>query len=355
MRHLDYTEIVQIQTLRTEKKSQSYIAKKVAKNQSTISRFCQEYPETMWPKDIEEARKSLRIQVNHQIHPPRIRTWSHLEKYILFRLTGWKDEKDTPLRDSPEQIAWRWKEERWEKLSKDTIYRFIKLHHSELISHLRRQGKRYKKKMKTWEEKYQIADRVMIEERKKEYPDIWKKDEDGNRIEDIWHWEIDTIVSAKRRSHGVITAVDRRSGYLLSCHTKKKTAWNICDGLKEMFESTMSTSFGFLQIPKEYKKTLTSDNWREFAYHKIISYETGMDFYFAHPYSPWERWTNENTNWLLRQFLPKKESFANLTQKRLQSYNKSINSRPRKRHNYRTPEEIFFGRTERLTDLCNLN
>lgn len=104
-----------------------------------------------------------------------------------------------------------------------------------------------------------------------------------------------------------------------------------------------------------YKKTLTSDNGREFAYHKIVSYETGMNFYFANPYSPWERWTNENVNWLLRQFLPKKESFANLTTKTLQSYTKSINSRPRKRYNYRTPEEIFFGRTERLTDLCNLN
>jgi IS30 family transposase len=74
----------------------------------------------------------------------------------------------------------------------------------------------------------------------------------------------------------------------------------------------------------------------------MISLETGMDFYFAHPYSPWERGTNENTNWLLRQHLPKKQSFADLTHKRLQSYNKSINSRPRRRHNYLTPEETLF-------------
>jgi IS30 family transposase len=52
----------------------------------------------------------------------------------------------------------------------------------------------------------------------------------------------------------------------------------------------------FENIPREYKKSLTSDNGREFAYHKIISLETSMDFYFAHPYSPWERGTNENTN-----------------------------------------------------------
>lgn len=334
MRHLDYTEIVQIQTLRWENKSQSYIASKVGKNQSTISRFCSLYPKEMLSTDIWNLRTDTRTSLNKSIHS-RIHPWSHLEKYILFRLTG---TRENPLRDSPEQIAERWKLEQWWELSKDTIYAFIRRYHPELLFHLRRRGKRYQKKMKTGEEKYQIQDRVMIEERMKEYPKCETRSE-------LWHWEIDTIVSAKTRSHGVITAVDRTSGYLLSHHTKKKTAWNICDGLKEMFES----------IPVELKKSLTSDNWREFAYHKITSYETRMNFYFAHPYSPWERWTNENTNWLLRQFLPKKLSFSELKNEALKTYNKSINSRPRKRHNYRTPEEIFFGRTERLTDLCNLN
>jgi IS30 family transposase len=334
MRHLQYIEIERIQTLRWENRSQSYIANKVWKNQSTISRFCSLYPKDMLSTDIRDIRKVTRVSLNKNIHC-RIHSWSHLEKYILFRLSG---TKENPLRDSPDQIAERWRMEQWEKLSKDTIYTHIKEHHPNLISHFRRQGKKYKKKRETGEEKYQIQDRVMIEKRWEDYPLAEIRSE-------IWHWEIDTVISAKTRSHGIITAADRTSGLLLTSHTKKKTAWNICDELKSMFEN----------IPKEYKKTLTSDNGREFAYHKIVSYETGMNFYFANPYSPWERWTNENVNWLLRQFLPKKESFANLTTKTLQSYTKSINSRPRKRYNYRTPEEIFFGRTERLTDLCNLN
>ncbi len=338
MRHLDYTEIVTIQTLRWENKSQAYIASKVGKHQSTLSRFYKEYPESMLPKDIEEVRKITRTEANHQIHPPRILPWSHLEKYMLSRLTGTTEK---PRRDSPDQIAWRWKMEQWEKLSKDTIYRYLKQYYPDLIYNLRRGGKKYQKKMKTGEEKYQIQDRVMIEQREIDHPLSVTR----GKWWELGHWEIDTIVSAKTRSHGVITAVDRTSGFLLSSHTKKKTAYNICDGLRDMF----------VDIPQTYKKTLTSDNGREFAYHTIIKYETGMSFYFAHPYSPWERGTNENTNWLLRQFLRKKESFAGLTHEALQSYNKSINSRPRKRHNYRTPEEIFFGRTERLTDICNLN
>lgn len=334
MRHLDYTEIERIQTLRWENKSQSYIAGKVNKHQSTISRFCSIYPKDMKSRDIWDIRTDIRTTLNKSIHI-RIHLWSHLEKYIIFRLTG---TKNTPLRDSPDQIAGRWKDEQWEELSKDTIYHFIYRYHPHLIPHLRRHWKKYQKNTKTWEEKYQIPNRTMIDERRLLHPECEERTELG-------HWEIDTVVSAKTRSHGVITAVDRTSGYLLSHHTKKKTAWNICDGLKEMFE----------HIPLECKKTLTSDNGREFAYHTITKYETGMKFYFAHPYSPWERWTNENTNWLLRQFLPKKLSCADLTQRRLQTYNKSINSRPRKRHNYRTPEEIFFWVTYRLTDLCNLN
>ena len=84
---------------------------------------------------------------------------------------------------------------------------------------------------------------MMIDERMRKYPKCETRSELG-------HWEIDTIVSAKTRSHGVITAVDRKSGNLLSYHSKKKTAWNICDGLQEMFEG----------IPMELKKSLTSDN-----------------------------------------------------------------------------------------------
>jgi len=335
MRHLDYTEIVQIQTLRWEKRIQSYIAGKVHKNQSSISRFCRDYPSDRDPSEIWYEMKRKRIALNQSLHC-RIPPWSHLERYIIFRLTG---TEDNPLRDAPDQIAGRWREERAERLSKDTIYQFIRDHHPHLIGHLRRRGKKYQKKMKTGEQKYQLQERVMIEQRWIDYPESETRSERG-------HWEIDTVVSAKTRSHGVITAAERTSGYLLTNHTRKKTAYNICDWLRYMFED----------IPREYKKTLTSDNGREFAYHKIVSYETQMDFYFANPYSPWERWTNENTNWLLRQHLPKKQSFADLTHKRLQSYTKSINSRPRRRHKYLTPEEVLFWVRYRLTDeLCNLD
>lgn len=67
-----------------------------------------------------------------------------------------------------------------------------------------------------------------------------------------------------------------------------------------------------------------------------------MTTYFAHPYSPWQRWTNENTNWLLKQFLPKKIDFQSVSKKQLQFYVNLINSRPRKRLWFLTPNEVFF-------------
>jgi IS30 family transposase len=93
---------------------------------------------------------------------------------------------------------------------------------------------------------------------------------------------------------------------------------------------------------------MTYDNWREFSEHKMIEYFTNLDVYFAHPYSSWERWTNENTNWLLRQFVPKKTDFENFSQNQLKYFISLINYRPRKRLNYKTPYEVFFSKNLKL-------
>ena len=87
--------------------------------------------------------------------------------------------------------------------------------------------------------------------------------------------------------------------------------------------------------------TITLDNGKEFAGHKIITEEPGVPVYFAHPHSPWERGTNENTNKLLREFLPKGKSFEKVTQKELDRYVSLLNNRPKKCLGYKTPREVF--------------
>ena len=97
----------------------------------------------------------------------------------------------------------------------------------------------------------------------------------------------------------------------------------------------------FRNIPKNKRHTITYDNGTTFSEHELTEKKTKIDIYFANPYHSWERGCNENFNGLLRQFFPKKSSFATVTQEQIEKVIKLINNRPRKRLNYRTPAEVF--------------
>jgi len=88
---------------------------------------------------------------------------------------------------------------------------------------------------------------------------------------------------------------------------------------------------------------LTSDNGKEFARHQEISKALRADFYFAHPYSSWERGLNENTNGLIRQYFPKKHDFTTITEKDISMVMSKLNNRPRKCLGFKTPNQVFFG------------
>lgn len=256
---------------------------------------------------LREKRKSITSK-----RYCRIKNWSELEKFILEKIKQYW---------SPEQIGWRWKIETWESISKDTIYSHIYSNHRELISkYFRRKWKRYQNRRR---EKYQLNDRKMIDIRPK-IVETRKR---------IWDWEWDTVIWIRWWNKEVIlTNVERKSWYLLASKIKDKS-WN------SVLEETIKL---FLKIPKYKRKTMTYDNWKEFSEHRLIEYYTNLDVYFAHPYHSRERWTNENTNSLLRQFLPKKTDFQSVSKKQLQLYVNLINSRPRKRLNYLSPNEVFF-------------
>jgi IS30 family transposase len=99
----------------------------------------------------------------------------------------------------------------------------------------------------------------------------------------------------------------------------------------------MTTQLQSLEV-----KTITSDNGREFARHQEVAAQLSADFYFAHPYSSWERGANENTNGLVRQYFPKKSDFSKITDKQINKVVERLNQRPRKTLGYKTPNEVFF-------------
>jgi len=106
-------------------------------------------------------------------------------------------------------------------------------------------------------------------------------------------------------------------------------------------ETRIKTVERFKKIPKNKKQTITYDNGTTFADHEMTEMETGIEIFFAFPYHSWERGTNENANGLLRQFFPKKSSFATITQRQIDEACGLLNNRPRKRLGYLTPNEVF--------------
>lgn len=103
---------------------------------------------------------------------------------------------------------------------------------------------------------------------------------------------------------------------------------------------------------KPITKTITSDNNKEFTYHKEVSETLDTDFYFAHPYSSWERGLNEHTNGLIRQYSPKKTEFTRVSKEEIITILDKLNYRPRKVLYNKTPYEVFFSEVDRKLATC---
>jgi len=146
------------------------------------------------------------------------------------------------------------------------------------------------------------------------------------------HWEGDTVHGVAKSGY-IATYVERKSGYLVAQVLSPAQYSSV--GFAEATEQCLK------DIPNSYRKTLTLDNGPEMKYAERIEKTTGVNVYYANPYHSWERGTNENTNGLLRYFFPKKSSFATLTQEELDQAVYLLNTRPRKRLNWRTPEQMI--------------
>lgn len=218
---------------------------------------------------------------------------------------------------SPEQIAGRVQRDfprspaRW--LSRQTIYNWIDEQAPDWQILLRRGGVLPEKRGK-------LTDCVRIDGR----PDVIN----GRRR--YGDWEGDTMVG-KGRLSALVTLVERKSGY---------TRIGRVDSMKS--DATMRAAHGRLKdLPPALRRSMTFDNGKEFAEHQQLTRRLGLEIYFADPYASWQRGVNENTNGLLRQFFPKGTDFTQISHRQVACVEQLINERPRKRLDYRTPEEIL--------------
>jgi IS30 family transposase len=143
------------------------------------------------------------------------------------------------------------------------------------------------------------------------------------------HGEIDTVLGSTRAC--ILTLVDRKTGYLMIGKLAARTIEETNRCLRELIE----------RRPGDFR-TITSDNGCEFHGYEEVELSHGPLFYFAPPHHSWERGSNENANGLIRQYLPKGTCLAHLTQSDCDRIADKLNSRPRKRYNYRTPNELFI-------------
>lgn len=315
-KHLAYEQRCQIHALLKRNTSKSRIAVIVGVHPTTITREIKR----------NSGRRGYRYkQAQSKTIERRLKANMRLRKLTL-EVTLYVEEKLCKFQWSPEQIAGRLKLKYGIKISHELIYRYIwndKKDGGLLYKHLRRKGKKYNNRSAKKAGRGLIPGRIGIEER----PQIV---DEKLRVGDF---EADTIVGANHVG-AIVSLVDRKS---------KLTRLKLIRKAKST--ETATAIIELLGPIKRHVHTITSDNGKEFAKHKVIKQKLVAQFFFANPYRSCERGLNENTNGLVRQYFPKGTCFSKLSHEQLERVEKLLNSRPRKSLRYQTPNEVFLRET----------
>jgi transposase, IS30 family len=294
-------------------KTHQFIADKLGRNKSTI---CREVKRN----SIQRKYTAYHAQMLSNIRLKKLKTL-RLERNIeLYRYIEEKIQK----RWSPMQISKRLEKDfpknKRMRASHEAIYMFIYRRANDWIPHLR-QKRRYRKNRKLLIQKRQgIREMVSIEQRP---PEVENRSIYG-------HWEGDLIVG-KNQGSVIGTLVERTTRKVIIIPLKSKKA----DVVRKAFVKEL------VKFPEKMRLTLTYDQGTEMSEHKIFTQETNMKVYFAHPHSPWERGTNENTNGLIRDYFPKGTDFNLVRRDKIKWVEKQLNNRPRAVLNWQTPHEEF--------------
>jgi len=299
-------------TLRTQGLNQSEIARELGRHRSTICRELKRNS-ARWDghyrpsKAIERtAGRRSRSRRNQRFTRTDLR---HVDSLLHQRL-------------SPEQISGRLLLHRVLSISHETIYRHVwrdRMLGGLLFTYLRGARKKRRKRYGAYDSRGRLAGKRHISERSLA----------AEQRSEIGHWEIDTVIGTGSR-HCLVTVVERKTGYVVIGKLRARTK-----------EHTNHRTLRLIRRHPQRFKTITADNGTEFHDYPSIEQRTGVTFYFATPHHSWERGTNENTNGLIRQYVPKGTSMAKLSQHRCNAIARALNDRPRKRLGFKTPQECF--------------
>jgi IS30 family transposase len=307
---LTQEERYQIHALMKAGQNQTEIAMVLGRHKSTVSRELQR----------NRGLRGYRPKQAHRLSDER------RQAKARSRITAahW-DMVNRLLREdwSPEQISLWLGSENGIQISHEWIYQYVlqdKSMGGNLHRHLRCQKQR-RKRYGSYSRRGQLKNRVSIDQR----PAIVE-----SRIR-LGDWELDTIIG-KGHKQAIVSLTERKSRLTLIHKVERKTADNVTGAILRL-----------LKPIAQRVHTLTSDNGKEFAGHESIAKVLAAQFFFAHPYSSWERGLNENTNGLIRQYFPKHRDFTTITQEEINQVMDKLNNRPRKCLGIKTPNQVFFG------------
>lgn len=320
MKHLTADQRYEIFALLEAKQTQTRIAEILNVNKSTI---CREIHRVCFNENIRydpsEAQERAIRQGNYRKHLRKLNVKMRQLISIHIRMHQW----------SPEQIAGFCKKNSIQMVSTETIYQWVwkdKSYGGTLYKYLRHRGRRYRKRGNQYVSRSHNPDRRDISERPNE---VEKRKRFGD-------FEIDTIVGATSKQH-ILTIVDRVAKLSLMYKMFRPTQEGTSQKIIELLEPFARQ--GLLH-------TITADNGFLFQKSKMVEDALQVKMYFARPYHSWERGTNENTNGLIRQYLPKGTDFTKVKDEVIHGIQEKLNNRPRKKLNYLTPNQYF----KKLTD-----
>jgi IS30 family transposase len=302
-----------ISALRKQGIHSAEIARNLGRHRSTICREVQR----------NSARWDGRYRPSKAVERTRGRR-SRSRRKSQFGPGEWQQVLELLHQDwSPEQISGHLRTQRTLSISHETIYRHVKRDRRRgglLFKHLRFWKKKWRKRYRSRDSRGRLPGKRMIDQRPAAI----------ETRKQIGHWEIDTVMGRYGTKPCIVTLVERKTGYSMigKLEARTKDAANrrvlqLINGCSDRFE------------------TITADNGTEFHGYEDIERVADVKFYFAQPYHSWERGTNENTNGLIRQYLPKGMSMERLTQLQCNAIADKLNTRPRKRHDYKTPAQLF--------------
>lgn len=321
-RRLGADEREEISRLLVQGRGIREIGRRLGRSGSTISREV--------TKGGENRRGYRAVRAEHRAQRNAKKRRKGKRKLLLSNELAQVVQRQLRLRWSPEQIA-QWLKREYASptmhVSAETIYTYLYVLprgelKKELLKSLRRGHKRRRHKGRSRAGRpSDLEDMLSIEERPAEVAD---RAVPG-------HWEGDVLVGGRKEQSVMGTLVERTTRTVLLVPLKNKTAREV----------RMAFAREIKRLPQQMRLTLTYDQGREMAEHKLFTKQTNMKVYFAHPRSPWERGTNENTNGLIRQFFPKGTDFRKVTRKEIKHAQHLLNGRPRKVLDYRTPYEVM--------------